>query len=286
MQNETEEATNGNYASDPSVNAEIKGTVEMAENKIEGDDDKKAEKDLAETGTSVKDVCPAGMPTGTPAQVAKSAALKQKLTACINAQIEKEAALKKASEEAELAKQAAAKQAEINEVVTATEVLNKVASFTEDKTAEELAALTDDIEVSFKKLAATNPLFNVACEQALIRKMAAEVEALAASEGIPPEEAAAALDAAVAEDPEAMSELTNEAEGEALSDLAAAEQDSAALMDGLDQTAAQLSEALGEPVTSDDILAAVDEVTAQAEQLGVPPEALVQAAAAEMAQGA
>ena len=83
-----------------------------------------------------------------------------------------------------------------------------------------------------------------------------------------------------------MSELTNEAEGEALSDLAAAEQDSAALMDGLDQTAAQLSEALGEPVTSDDILAAVDEVTAQAEQLGVPPEALVQAAAAEMAQGA
>ena len=83
-----------------------------------------------------------------------------------------------------------------------------------------------------------------------------------------------------------MSELTNEAEGEALSDLAAAEQDSAALMDGLDQTAAQLSEALGEPITSDDILAAVDEVTAQAEQLGVPPEALVQAAAAEMAQGA
>ena len=57
-------------------------------------------------------------------------------------------------------------------------------------------------------------------------------------------------------------------------------------MDGLDQTAAQLSEALGEPVTSEDILAAVDEVTAQAEQLGVPPEALVQAAAAEMAQGA
>lgn len=277
MQNETEEATNGNYASDPSVNAEIKGTVEMAENKIEGDDDKKAEKDLAETGTSVKDVCPAGMPTGTPAQVAKSAALKQKLTACINAQIEKEAAL---------AKQAAARQAESNEVVTATEVLNKVASFAETKTAEELAALTDDIEVSFKKLAATNPLFNVACEQALIRKMAAEVEALSASEGIPPEEAAAALDAAVAEDPEAMSELTNEAEGEALSDLAAAEQDSAALMDGLDQTAAQLSEALGEPVTSDDILAAVDEVTAQAEQLGVPPEALVQAAAAEMAQGA
>lgn len=277
MQNETEEGTNGNYASDPSVNAEIKGTVEMAENKIEGDDDKKAEKDLAETGTAVKDVCPAGMPTGTPAQVAKSAALKQKLTACINAQIEKEAAL---------AKQAAAKLAASNEVVTATEVLNKVASFAESKTAEELAALTDDIEVSFKKLAATNPLFNVVCEQALIRKMAAEVEALAASEGIPPEEAAAALDAAVAEDPEAMSELTNEAEGEALSDLAAAEQDSAALMDGLDQTAAQLSEALGEPVTSDDILAAVDEVTAQAEQLGVPPEALVQAAAAEMAQGA
>ena len=277
MQNETEEATNGNYASDPSVNAEVKGTVEMAENKIEGDDDKKAEKDLAETGTDVKDVCPAGMPTGTPAQVAKS---------CINAQIEKEAAMRKAAEEAELAKQAAAKQAESNEVMTATEVLSKVASFTEDKTAEELAALTDDIEVSFKKLAATNPLFNVACEQALIRKMAAEVEALSASEGIPPEEAAAALDAAVAEDPEAMSELTNEAEGEALSDLAAAEQDSAALMDGLDQTAAQLSEALGEPVTSDDILAAVDEVTAQAEQLGVPPEALVQAAAAEMAQGA
>lgn len=170
--------------------------------------------------------------------------------------------------------------------MTATEVLSKVASLKEKTTAEEVEALMQDIDADFVKLAATNPLFNVACEQALIRKMAAEVDALAAANGIPPEEAAAALDAAVAEDPEAMAELNNEAEGEALSDLAAAEQDQAALMEGLDQTAAEVSGMIGEEVTADDLIEAVNQVVEEAEAQGVEPEVLLEQAAQMLESGA
>lgn len=276
MQNETESGTQGNYASDPSVDANIEGQIPSVE-KIEGDDDKPADAVLSETGTQVKNMTTNGDPSAAPAQVAKSAALQRRLQACVEAELMKSAALAK---EQELAKKASVPE---NEVVTATSVLNKIASLNEVKTEEEATALLNDIDVDFVKLASSNPLFNVAREQALIRKMANEVEALAAAEGIPPEAAADMLDNAVASDPAAMEELNQEAEGEALSDLASAEDEAAAMMDGLDQTAAQLSEALGEPVTSDDLLMAVDEVVAQADALGVPPEALIQAAAEEMA---
>ena len=170
-------------------------------------------------------------------------------------------------------------------MTTATSVLAKVAALKDVKNQEELEALSQDIEVSFQKLAATNPLFNAACEQVALRKMAAEIDALAASEGIAPEEAAAALDAASAKDPEAQAEFNGEVEGEALSDLAGAEQEQAALMDGLDQTAAQVSELVGQEVTSDDIINAVNDVVEKAEELGVPPEALLQAAVEEMTAG-
>lgn len=50
MQNETESGTQGNYASDPSVDANIEGQIPSVE-KIEGDDDKPADAVLSETGT-------------------------------------------------------------------------------------------------------------------------------------------------------------------------------------------------------------------------------------------
>ena len=285
MQKEVESGSEGNYASDKSVDAELKGTVEV-ENKIEGDDDKKAEKDLAETGTSVDKIHPCGAPAGTPAEVVKSAAFKTRIEAVVKAEMAKEAALKQAQEEAakqeELKKEAAAKEAS-EEVTTATEVLNKIASLNEVKTQDEFIKLASDIDVSFEKLQKTNPLFNIAVEHKLMEKQAAEIDALSAANGISPEEAATALDAAT--DEEAANELRSEAEGEALSDLAGAEQEQAAFMDGLDQTAAEVSQMLGQEVTGDDIAQAVSDVVEAAEQMGVEPEVLLEAAAQEMLGG-
>lgn len=115
-----------------------------------------------------------------------------------------------------------------------------------------------------------------------MEKQAAEIDALAAENNMAPEDAAAALDAATEADPEAAAEMQNEAEGEALSDLAGAEQEQAAFMDGLDDTAAQVSEMLGQEVTGDDIAQAVSDVVDAAEQMGVEPEVLLEAAAQEL----
>lgn len=51
------------------------------------------------------------------------------------------------------------------------------------------------------------------------------------------------------------------------------------LMAGLDDMAAQASEQLGADITPDDIIAAAEDVVAQAEEMGVEPEDLIQAAA-------
>ena len=53
-------------------------------------------------------------------------------------------------------------------------------------------------------------------------------------------------------------------------------------MDGLDNTAAQVSEMLGTEVTGDDIANAVEQVVEMADQMGVEPEVLLQAAVEEM----
>jgi hypothetical protein len=282
MQKETESATKGNYASDKSVDAELKGTVEIADKKIEGDDDKKAEKVLAETGTAVDKMYPCGTPAGTPAEVVKSAAFRTRIESVVKSEMAKEAALKAAEEKAkeeQLKKEASAKE---EEVTTATEVLHKIASLNDVKSEEDFIKIASDIQVSFQKLQETNPLFNIAVEHKLMEKQAAEIDALAAENEMSPEDAAAALDAAVAEDPEAAAEIQAEAEGEALSDLAGAEQEQAAFMDGLDETAAQVSEMLGQPVSGDDIAQAVSDVVDAAEQMGVEPEVLLEAAAQEL----
>ena len=61
----------------------------------------------------------------------------------------------------------------------------------------------------------------------------------------------------MANDPEAAAEFENEVEGEALSDLAEAEQEQAAMMDGLSEVAANASNILGEEVTPEDIASAI-----------------------------
>ena len=296
MQKEIEEGCQGNYASDKSVNASIANGTDPSPKKVEGDDDKKAAKVLSETGTAVKDMYPCGTPAGTPEEVVnKSAALqfKTRIEAVIKAEMAKEAAAKAMAEEQKKAtveqekirKEAAAKATEDENVTTATEVLAKVASLNEVKTQEDFVKLASDIQVSFEDLRRTNPLFNIAVEHKMMEKMAAEIDALAAENGMSPEDAAAALDEATANDPEAAGEMQSEAEGEALSDLAGAEQDQAAFMDDLDSTAAQVSEMLGTEVTGDDIANAVGQVVDMAEELGVEPEVLLQAAVEEMTGG-
>lgn len=154
--------------------------------------------------------------------------------------------------------------------------MNKIAALSNDIHNEALAA---EIEDDFIKIAAYNPAFAIAREQVAIRKLAAEVEALADAEGIPPEQAADALDASIANDPEAQAELADEIDGEALIDLAGAEGEADDLMAGLDEAAAQASEMTGEDVTPEDIVSAVSDVVDQAEQLGVSPEELLSVAA-------
>ena len=276
MQKETEEGNPGapgaNFASDKNVDAEIKGTIEVAPKKlkIEGDDQVAAKSVLNETGSSVEVMASCGTPT----QLTKSEALNQKLNAVVDNELKKEAAY----------------QQQVDAYYTAnppsaTETMYKIAALANSENEAEKEMLAQDIEVDFVKLAKYNPLFGAACEHVMLRKMATEIDALAEAEGIAPEQAAEALDAAIAEDPEAAAEMNNEVQGEALSDLADAQGDTMDLMAGLDDMAAQASEQLGADITSDDIIAAAEDVVAQAEQMGVEPEDLIQAAAEQMAAG-
>lgn len=273
MQKEIQSGTEGNYASDKSVDASITGVNEAtpASIKVEGSDSAPAASVLRSTGTTIDKQDPAGDPKGLPGDVVKSAGLLKKLESAIRSHAEKEQYLNK---------QAAL--ASSDEMPTATGVMNKIASLQNAPSEEHLAAMMQDISQDFVKLASENPLFNVACEHRMMAKMAAEIDALAEAEGIPQEDAAALLDAAIADDPAAAEELNNEVQGEALSDLAAAEEEQAGLMDGLADTAAQVSEMTGQEITPDDIVDAVDEVCAAAEEMGVEPEVLIQAAAEEM----
>ena len=276
MQKETEEGNPGapgaNFASDKNVDAEIKGTIEVAPKKlkVEGDDDTAAKAVLNETGSSVEVMASCGTPT----ELVKSEALNQKLNAVVDMELKKQAAYQQ---------QVDAYYTE--NPPTATETMYKIAALAQSNDKAEQEALAQDIEVDFVKLAKYNPLFGAACEHVMMRKMAAEIDALSQAEGISPEQAAEALDASMANDPEAAAELNNEVEGEALSELAGAEDQTAGLLGGLDDMAAQASEALGTEITADDIIAAAEDVVAQAEEMGVEPEALIQAAAEQMTQG-
>lgn len=274
QQKEIEKGTQGNYASAANATPIPAEADEL--DTIEGSSKTPAKSDMKSTGTTINNITTDGCPQGTPAQVvSKTAALKQRLAACLGAEMQKNDMAKKAAAEAEAA----------NNFVTAGEVIHKVAALASMPDGQEADYLAADIEHDFTKLAKYNPLFEPACEQVAFRKMAAEIEALAEAEGIPEEAAAEALDAAMAEDPAAQEEFNNEVEGEAVSDMADAEAATEQLMAGLDDTAAQVSELTGQPITSEDIINAVEQVVDQAEEMGVEPEALIQAAVEEMTAG-
>lgn len=224
---------------------------------------------LNATGTTVDTITPDGNATGTPAEQAKSASDYRTRLAEILAGMKKNAAQEEAAATATAA----------DNFRTGTEVLAKFASLTPNSTEEDLAAAKEDLV----KLASTNPVFQICRDRILMEKMAEDIDALAEAEGISPEEAAAELDAAAAANPDMVAEMEDEANGEAVADLAAAEEATDAFMGDIQGMADNASAALGTEVTPDDIIAAADETVALADELGVPPEALIQAAMEEMA---
>lgn len=224
---------------------------------------------LAERGSSVELQDGDGNPSGTPEQEANKMAsdYRAKLAGILAAQ--RVAQEKKASAEA------------AQKPITGKEVFQKWASLNQKSTEADIK----DAAAALQKLASTNPVFANIREHIMMTKMAEDIEALAEAEGISPEQAAEELQAAADANPDMMEDLESEATGEAVSDLAQAEDDTAALMDGVNTMAANASEALGQEVTPDDILNAVDEVVAQAEQMGVEPEDLIAAAVEQMQAG-
>lgn len=164
---------------------------------------------------------------------------------------------------------------------TGNEVLSKVASCGDNPSAEQ----QQFIESELNKLASTNPVFSLLKESIMMEKFASDIAELAAAEGISEDEAAAVLDEAAAANPEMIQEVEDEATGEALSDLAIAEEEAAMMEDGLGQLAMNASAATGMDVTPEDIDAALDDVVMQAEELGVDPLELIAVAAEELEGG-
>ena len=130
-----------------------------------------------------------------------------------------------------------------------------------------------------------NPVFAQTRDQYIMRKKAEEVEALAAESDISPEDAAAAMDAAVAANPDMEEELVSEANGEAIADLANAEQEVGELTEGAQMLADGASQVLGEDISPDQMAAALGDVAELAEEMNVDPMELIVAAAQEMQQG-
>lgn len=178
-----------------------------------------------------------------------------------------------------MAKQASAQV--VDTPATGIGVMRKIAALNETPTQELLASIESDL----RKLAATNPLFNQACEAVAMRKLAEEAEALAEATGATPEEASQMLGEAIASDPEAASELQGEIEAEAAGELADAEAAALQEEDDLANMAANATANLGVEVTPEQMEEAIAEVEAYAEANGVDPIDLIAAAAEEM-QGA
>lgn len=283
---QTKELHDGPYGVDADTQAAANKSTKEIKNEYAGivPLDQKPQSELSATGSPVKTVTTDGCDTGTPASVAKNASYyKAQLAQILN--MSKTAAAKKQAQEPQQAqpqqKQASQAAQEPQRIVSATEVLNKIAALTQQSPASAFR----DAQDSLVKLASTNPLFHVVKERIMMEKMAADISELAGAEGISPEEAAAELDAAQEANPEMAAELEGEAADEAVGELADIESTATELGPAIDQMAANASEALGTEVTADDILAAADEVTQQAEAMGVEPEELIQAALNQMQGG-
>lgn len=217
-----------------------------------------AEQALANTGSTVETQESDGSSAEMPAEQAKSAAAF-----------------------AQVLKQIQDKKAAAESFITATEVLAKWASLGPRSTQADIDAATSSLE----KLASVNPAFTATRDNIIAMKKYAEAEELAEAAGIAPEDAAAALDAAVEANPEMDAEILDEANGEAVADLADAEQEVGELTDGAQMLADGASQILEADVTPDDIADALDTVTEMADEMGVDPIELIQAAAEEIQQG-
>ena len=226
-----------------------------------------AEAALANTGSTVETQTTDGCPTGSPAEQEKSAAYFAEVL--------------KGIQQKKAAAAAPAKQEKEPEFLTATDVYIKIASLGPRPSEEDQAAAKGLIE----KLASVNPVFAQTRDQYIMRKKAEEVEALAAESEISPEDAAAAMDAAVAANPDMEEELVSEANGEAIADLANAEQEVGELTEGAQMLADGASQVLNEEISPDQMVDALGDVAALAEEMNVDPMDLIVAAAQEMQQG-
>ena len=231
------------------------------------------EEGIRAEGKSVETQTTDGCDAGTPAQEAK------KMASDYRAAVASLVAAKRA-QVAEQTKQAS-EQPKEPEFTTGTAVMAKFASLTQNSTEADI----EDAKQELLKLASTNQAFHVIRDRIMMRKMAEDIDALAEAEGISPEQAAEELQAAADANPEMGEELEDEATGEAVADLADAEAATGDLMAGIDEMAANASANLGVEVTPDDIMAAADEVVAMAEEQGVEPEAILQAAVEQMQAG-
>ena len=222
---------------------------------------------LNNRGTEINDMKSDGTPTGKPSDVVKNASYYRNAVAAFLGQQRKNAAAAQAQTQAQAPK-----------ILTGTEAMQRIASCIQKSTDADL----QEAQNTIVKLASENPVFNICRERCMQVKMAEDVAALADAEGIAPEEAAAMLDEQVAENPEMAEEINDEATAEAVSDLADAEAATGELIDDVDAMAANASEALGREVTPEEIIDAADTVVAQADELGIEPEALLQAALDQM----
>ena len=292
QQEEIKDNVEGILASTPAAADAPKDTVETPPNCQNLNKDPQAA--LASTGTGIDTMKQDGTPTTFPKSASDYRIALAKLLKKASAKAEPAEQPAPAPEQpnyaralATLVKHANAKaQAQTQpqenpDFRTGMEVFEKFAALTPQSTDAERQHCADELV----KLAATNPLFRVCRDRILMQKLAEDAEALAEAEGITPEEAADNLDAAAEADPSIMEEAEDEANGEALAELAGAEKDTEDMMAGAEQMAQNASEQFGVDVSADDILNAIDEVEAEAERQGVPPEALIQAAMEEM-QGA
>lgn len=230
------------------------------------------EEGIRDEGKSVETQTTDGCEAGTPAQEAR------KMASDYRAAVASLVAQKRA-QVVEQTKQASDQKAP--EFTTGTAVMAKFAALTQNSTEADI----EDAKQELLKLASTNPAFGVIKERIMMRKMAEDIDALAEAEGISPEQAAEELQAAADANPEMGEELEDEATGEAVADLADAEAATGDLMAGIDEMAANASANLGVEVTPDDIMQAADEVVAMAEEQGVEPEAILQAAIEQMQGG-
>jgi hypothetical protein len=258
----------GNQASNP---AEVPPPVNDKVRQEPGVQDlnKSPEEALAATGTQVNNIAVDGTPSGTPAQQAKTASDYQNELASILKQIKQR-------------KTAAAQPAvpaEVPEIVSANEVLEKLAAAKTQQDQREASAL-------FAKFASTNPVFETARASAMQERMLSDINNLSLAKDISHKQAAEELDAALAADPEAAAELSDDVNGAALADLAQGEQATASLLNDIGAMADGASQILGVEVTPEALVDAADKVAEMADEMGVPPEALLASAIQQMTGGA